>query len=95
VATRELQTANITAALTRLTPEHREIIRLAHHHRMPVREIATLLDLSERTVRRRILFALQSLRLALIELGDGDATLRVPRPAPRDPEALTGSWSRA
>jgi RNA polymerase sigma-70 factor (ECF subfamily) len=69
IATRELQTATITAALASLTPEHREIIRLAHHRRMSVREIAALLDLSERTVRRRILFALQSLRLALDELG--------------------------
>jgi RNA polymerase sigma-70 factor, ECF subfamily len=69
-ATLELQTAKVTEALARLTPEHREIIRLAHHRRMPVREIATLLGLSERTVRRRILFALQSLRLALNELGD-------------------------
>jgi RNA polymerase sigma-70 factor, ECF subfamily len=69
-ATIEFQTAKITAALARLTPEHREIIRLAHHRRMPVRDIAALLDLSERTVRRRILFALQSLRLALNELAD-------------------------
>jgi RNA polymerase sigma-70 factor (ECF subfamily) len=69
-ATIEFQTAKITAALARLTPEHREIIRLAHHRRMSVREIAALLDLSERAVRRRILFALQALRLALNELAD-------------------------
>jgi RNA polymerase sigma-70 factor, ECF subfamily len=70
-ATLELQTMKVTAALARLTPEHREIIRLAHHRRMSVREIATLLNLSERAVRRRILFALHSLRLTLDELSDG------------------------
>ena len=70
-ATTDIQAAMVTAALARLTPEHREIIRLAHHRGMSVREIATRMDLSELAVSRRILFALRSLRLILNELEIG------------------------
>src|SRR4051812_10082645 len=59
----------VAAALERLTPEHREIIRLAHHLRMPSREIAQRLGLPEGTVRSRTCYALRSLRLVLEELG--------------------------
>ena len=58
----------VAAALATLTPEHREIIRLAHYRGLPVRELAVRLELSETMVRRRILFALRALKLSLDEL---------------------------
>src|SRR4051812_14509441 len=59
----------VGAALGRLTPEHREIIRLAHQLRMPSREIAQRLGLPEGTVHSRMWHALRSLRLVLEEMG--------------------------
>jgi len=59
----------IEAALARLTPEHREVVRLAHFRGLSVREIAERLGLAEGTVKSRTYYAVQHLRAALDELG--------------------------
>ena len=59
----------VAAALARLTPEHRQVIRLAHVRGMSVREIAQACDLPEGTVKSRTWYALRSLRLVLEEMG--------------------------
>ena len=60
---------HVELALSRLRPEHREIIGLAHLNGLSVREIATRLGLAEGTVKSRTYYAMQSLRLVLEELG--------------------------
>jgi RNA polymerase sigma-70 factor, ECF subfamily len=59
----------VAAALAKLTPEHRQVIRLAHVRGMSVREIAAACDLPEGTVKSRTWYALRSLRLVLEEMG--------------------------
>ncbi len=59
----------IELALARLTPEHREVVRLAHFRGLSVREIAGRLGLAEGTVKSRTSYAVQHLRAALDELG--------------------------
>jgi RNA polymerase sigma-70 factor (ECF subfamily) len=59
----------VAAALAKLTPEHRQVIRLAHVRGMSVREIAEVCDLPEGTVKSRTWYALRSLRLVLEEMG--------------------------
>ncbi|HEX8053923.1 MAG TPA: sigma-70 family RNA polymerase sigma factor [Thermoleophilaceae bacterium] len=59
----------VAAALTRLTPEHRQVIRLAHFQGMRLREIAELTGLPLGTVKSRVSYALRGLRLALEEMG--------------------------
>jgi RNA polymerase sigma-70 factor, ECF subfamily len=58
----------VQAALERLTPEHREVVRLAHLGGLSVREIAERTGLAEGTVKSRTYYALQNLRLALDEM---------------------------
>ena len=58
----------VQAALERLTPEHREVVRLAHLSGLSVREIADLTGMPEGTVKSRTYYALQNLRLALDEM---------------------------
>jgi RNA polymerase sigma-70 factor (ECF subfamily) len=60
---------HVELALSRLRPEHREIVAMAHLRGMSVREIAERLGLAEGTVKSRTYYAMQSLRLALEELG--------------------------
>jgi RNA polymerase sigma-70 factor (ECF subfamily) len=59
----------VAAALAKLTPEHRQVIRLAHVRGMSVREIAQTCGLPEGTVKSRTWYALRSLRLVLEEMG--------------------------
>jgi RNA polymerase sigma-70 factor, ECF subfamily len=59
----------VAAALAKLSPEHRQVIRLAHVRGMSVREIAESCDLPEGTVKSRTWYALRSLRLVLEEMG--------------------------
>jgi RNA polymerase sigma-70 factor (ECF subfamily) len=59
----------VAAALDRLTPEHRQMIRLAHVQGMTMREIAEHMQLPVGTVKSRTWYALRSLRLALEEMG--------------------------
>ncbi|HEX2087387.1 MAG TPA: sigma-70 family RNA polymerase sigma factor [Solirubrobacteraceae bacterium] len=58
----------VQAALERLTPEHREVVRLAHLGGLSVKEIADLTGLPAGTVKSRTYYALQNLRLALDEM---------------------------
>ena len=59
----------VEIALGRLRPEHREVIALAHIQGLRIREIAERLGLAEGTVKSRTYYGLQSLKLALEELG--------------------------
>jgi len=59
----------VAAALERLTPDHRQMIRLAHFQGMSVREIAEKCELPVGTVKSRTWYALRSLRLVLEEMG--------------------------
>jgi RNA polymerase sigma-70 factor (ECF subfamily) len=59
----------VSAALARLTPEHRQVIRLAHFQGMRLREIAEITGLPLGTVKSRVSYALRGLRLALEEMG--------------------------
>src|SRR5436309_1550699 len=59
----------VSAALERLTPEHRQAIRLAHFQGMRLREIAEYTGLPLGTVKSRISYALRGMRLALEEMG--------------------------
>ena len=59
----------VAAALERLSPEHRQVIRLAHFQGMTVREIADACNLPVGTVKSRTWYALRSLRLVLEEMG--------------------------
>jgi RNA polymerase sigma-70 factor, ECF subfamily len=59
----------ITAALARLSPAHREVIRLAHYGGLTMREIAERTGIPLGTVKSRTSYALRGLRLALEEMG--------------------------
>jgi RNA polymerase sigma-70 factor (ECF subfamily) len=59
----------VQAALERLTPEHRQVIRLAHFQGLTLREIAERTGLPLGTVKSRTSYALKGLRLALEEMG--------------------------
>jgi RNA polymerase sigma-70 factor, ECF subfamily len=61
----------VAAALERLTPEHREVIRLAHFQGLTLREVAERTGLPLGTVKSRASYALRGLRLALEEMGVG------------------------
>ena len=59
----------VSAALERLTPEHRQVIRLAHFQGLTLREISERTGLPLGTVKSRTSYALRGLRLALEEMG--------------------------
>jgi RNA polymerase sigma-70 factor, ECF subfamily len=59
----------VAAALERLTPEHRQMIRMAQFRGLTMREIADYTGLPLGTVKSRTWYALRSLRLVLEEMG--------------------------
>ena len=59
----------VATALERLSPEHRQMIRLAHFQGLTMREIADRCGLPVGTVKSRTWYALRSLRLVLEEMG--------------------------
>jgi RNA polymerase sigma-70 factor (ECF subfamily) len=59
----------VGAALERLTPEHRQVIRLAHFQGLTLREISERTGVPLGTVKSRTSYALRGLRLALEEMG--------------------------
>jgi RNA polymerase sigma-70 factor, ECF subfamily len=69
---RELERAvlrwQMAAALARLSPEHREVIRLAHYGGLSLREIAERKGIPLGTVKSRTSYALRTLRLILDEM---------------------------
>jgi len=58
----------VTAALSRLSPAHREVIRLAHYGGLTMREIAERTGVPLGTVKSRTSYALRHLRLILDEM---------------------------
>ncbi|MGH2848643.1 MAG: sigma-70 family RNA polymerase sigma factor [Thermoleophilaceae bacterium] len=58
----------VASALARLTPEHREVIRLAHYGGLTLREIADRKGIPLGTVKSRTSYALRSLRLIFDEM---------------------------
>jgi RNA polymerase sigma-70 factor, ECF subfamily len=58
----------MAAALARLSPEHREVIRLAHYGGLSLREIAERKGIPLGTVKSRTSYALRSLRLIFDEM---------------------------
>ena len=58
----------VGAALAKLSPEHREVIRLAHFESLTLREVAEALGLPLGTVKSRSYYALRHMRLALDEM---------------------------
>ena len=59
----------VAAALKRLTPEHRQMIRMVQSRGLTMREIAAHTGLPLGTVKSRTWYALRSLRLVLEEMG--------------------------
>ena len=59
----------VAAALERLTPEHRQMIRMAQFRGLTMREIAEHTGLPLGTVKSRTWYALRSMRLVLEEMG--------------------------
>jgi RNA polymerase sigma-70 factor (ECF subfamily) len=58
----------VTAALARLSPAHREVIRLAHYGGLTMREIADRTGVPLGTVKSRTSYALRHLRLIFDEM---------------------------
>jgi RNA polymerase sigma-70 factor, ECF subfamily len=59
--------SQVTAALARLTPEHRDVVQLAHYQGMTMREIAEAKGVPIGTIKSRAWYAMRSLRLTLDE----------------------------
>lgn len=64
-----LLTFVVEEALTRLSAEHRAVLRACYYRRLPMAEAAQRLGVPPGTVKSRLHYALRSLRLALEELG--------------------------
>ncbi|MEO5852876.1 MAG: sigma-70 family RNA polymerase sigma factor [Nocardioides sp.] len=61
----------VAEALTRLSTDHRAVLRECYFRGLPVAEAAHRLGIPEGTVKSRTHYALHALRLALDELGVG------------------------
>jgi RNA polymerase sigma-70 factor (ECF subfamily) len=72
--------ARIEAALGLLPVEQREVFLMREVMDMPFAEIATAVGASEPTVKSRMRYALERLRVALAELADGAAMISGARP---------------
>ncbi|BBH18586.1 RNA polymerase sigma factor [Nocardioides baekrokdamisoli] len=59
-------------ALSRLTPEHREVLRQCYYRGRSVAEAAEALSISPGTVKSRTHYAIRALRAALQELGGAE-----------------------
>ena len=59
----------VNSALERLTPDHRQVIRLAHFQGLTLREISEQTGIPLGTVKSRTSYALRALRLAFDEMG--------------------------
>ncbi len=64
-----LQSWVVAEAVTRLSPDHRAVLRECYYRGRPVAEAARLLGIPEGTVKSRTHYALRALRLALEEMG--------------------------
>ena len=61
----------VAEAVTRLSPEHRAVLRECYYRGLPVAEAARRLGIPEGTVKSRTHYALRALKLALEEMGVG------------------------
>lgn len=59
--------SQVTAALARLTPEHRDVLSLAHYEGMTAREIARTKNVPIGTIKSRTWYAMRNLRRAFQE----------------------------
>lgn len=59
----------VAAALRRLTPEHRDVVRALHYEGRTVAETARLFDVPEGTVKSRSYYAVRALRAVFEEMG--------------------------
>ena len=57
--------AGLEDAFARLTPEHRAVVVLHHHHGYPLTEIAEILGIPVGTARSRLFYAVRQLRTVL------------------------------
>jgi RNA polymerase sigma-70 factor (ECF subfamily) len=55
------RTEALRQSLTRLSPDHREVIDLAYYHRKSVKEIAEIVGINEATVKTRMFYARKKL----------------------------------
>jgi RNA polymerase sigma-70 factor (ECF subfamily) len=60
---------NVEEALRRLGPDHRLVVLEIYYRGRPSREVARRLGVPEGTVRSRLYYALQALRVSLDEMG--------------------------
>jgi RNA polymerase sigma-70 factor (ECF subfamily) len=56
-------------ALTNLSPEHQEVLRLVFYEELPYEEIAALLSIPTNTVKTRVYYAKRHLKQQLEKLG--------------------------
>ncbi len=61
-------------ALTALSPEHQEVLRLVFYEELPYQDIATLLSIPTNTVKTRVFYAKQQLKRQLERLGQQEPT---------------------
>lgn len=61
----------VAEAVSKLSPEHRAVLRECYYRGLPVAEAARHLGIPEGTVKSRTHYALRALRLALEEMGVG------------------------
>jgi RNA polymerase sigma-70 factor (ECF subfamily) len=66
---RLLQSWVVAEAVTKLSPDHRAVLRECYYGGRPVAEAAQRLGIPEGTVKSRTHYALRALRLALEEMG--------------------------
>lgn len=59
----------VAEALGRLSPDHREVVRLLFHEGLSVRQAAVRLGVPEGTVKSRSHYAVRALRVAFEEMG--------------------------
>ena len=55
--------------LTKLSPDHREIIDLVYYHEKSVEEVAEIVDIPENTVKTRMFYARKKLAELLKQAG--------------------------
>jgi RNA polymerase sigma-70 factor (ECF subfamily) len=60
----------IRQAMTQLSDDHQEILRLAFYEDLPYEEIAALLSIPDNTVKTRVFYAKQQLKRCLDRLGE-------------------------
>jgi RNA polymerase sigma-70 factor (ECF subfamily) len=63
-------TAQLRDCLTKLTPEHREIVDLVYYHDMTIEDVAEIIQVPKNTVKTRMFHARRRLALLLVQHQD-------------------------